>query len=148
MIVDRLDNRNFYATLNRDIARGLDFLADTDLAGLELGRHDIEGDRIFALVTEYETKPKADAGWEAHRKYHDIQLVVFGEEEIGYNNLRLMDQGNYDQDKDFQGLQGSGDMIALRPGVFALFTPQDAHAPGLVHGRSQPVRKVVVKVAV
>ena len=82
MIVDRLENWSFYAGLPPRIVRALEFLRDTDLAALSLGRHELDGDRLFALVQEYTTKPIEQCKWEAHRRYCDVQFVARGAEFI------------------------------------------------------------------
>ena len=55
---------------------GLLFLKNTDVVNLSLGRHDIDGDHIFALVSEYEVEPKENRRPESHEKYIDIQYVA------------------------------------------------------------------------
>ena len=47
----------------------------------------MEGDRIFALVQRYTTKPRTEGRWEAHRRHIDLQLVVRGAERIGYVSI-------------------------------------------------------------
>ncbi len=38
-------------------------------------RYDIDGDNLYATVSEYMTKNEEDGLYEAHRKYIDIQYV-------------------------------------------------------------------------
>jgi YhcH/YjgK/YiaL family protein len=147
MIVDTLDNALLYFALGDGIKKGLLYLAGTDFLKLEPGRHDIEGDQLFAMVQEYQTKPLEQGKWEAHRRYWDIQYVVMGAEQIHYANLGHLSAGEYDAEKDFLGLKGSGDQVTLREGMFAILSPQDAHMPGMAQGPSVTVKKVVVKVA-
>jgi beta-galactosidase beta subunit len=49
-------------------SRGLLFLAETDLAQLEPGRHELDGTRLFALVSDYVPRPIAECRWEAHHR--------------------------------------------------------------------------------
>ena len=147
MIVDTLDNALLYFGLGEGIKKGLLYLAGTDFSKLETGRHDIEGDQLFAMVQEYHTKPLEKGRWEAHRRYWDIQYVVKGTEQIHYANIGHLSPGEYDAEKDFLGLEGSGDKVTLREGMFAILSPQDAHMPGMAQGESVAMNKVVVKVA-
>ena len=39
------------------MAKVLEFLSRDDLADIECGRHDIDGDNVFANVMEFETVP-------------------------------------------------------------------------------------------
>jgi hypothetical protein len=59
------------------------FLRDNDLSSIELKRYDIDGDNVYATVSEYLTKNEEDARYEVHRAYIDIQYVVSGKELIG-----------------------------------------------------------------
>ena len=59
------------------------FLKDHDLVKLAKGKYPIDGDNVFASVTEDSTKNLEKTNWESHRKYIDIQYVINGEELIG-----------------------------------------------------------------
>ncbi|MBX3000837.1 MAG: YhcH/YjgK/YiaL family protein [Caldilineaceae bacterium] len=159
MIIDQLHNvqSGFYPTLlsatdasrlTQRFAKAFHFLQTADLENAAPGRVDIEGDQIFALVQEYNTKPLEQGFWEAHRKYIDIQYVVSGEEYMGYANLAQLDAGEYDAAKDFLPLHGDGSFVRLPAGMFTLFMPEDAHMPGMAVDQPQSVKKVVVKIAV
>ena len=56
MIIDALANMEFYKGLNEQLYKGLTFLKENDVASLPVGRYDIDGDAVFALVQEYETR--------------------------------------------------------------------------------------------
>ena len=127
------------------------FLKTNDLTALELKRHDIDGDNLYAPVSEYLTKNEEDARYEAHQKYIDIQYVVSGKELIG---VAPMSQKKdvleaYDSTKDIEFLTVTGgENLPALPDRFFIFFPDDAHRPGLKDGENSPVRKVVVKVKI
>lgn len=127
------------------------FLKDNDLSKLELKRYDIDGDNIFATVSEYISKNEESAQFEAHRKYIDIQYVVSGKELINIAPLASVKEvlTPYDASKDIEFVTVSK-LIYLKasPSDFFIFFPGDAHRPGLKDGENSPVRKVVVKVKV
>ena len=148
MILDHLDNAPLYFGVGDRIATALKYLQATDLARLPTGRNEIDGERIFALVFEYETKHQHTTFWEAHRQYIDIQYVHEGVELMGYAPLSLMQAGPYDKEKDFLRADGEGEFFQLRAGFFAILGPQDAHMPGIVLSEPAPVRKIIIKVAV
>jgi YhcH/YjgK/YiaL family protein len=148
MIIDRFSNFHLYAALKPGIGSAFDFLRQTDLEGLEVGRHAIDGDSLYAVVQRYDTKPMERGIWEAHRRYIDLQVVVQGMERIGYAHLSRLTPGPYDTDRDFLRLDGEGDFLVLKEGGFALFMPEDAHMPGIAMDSSGPVKKVVVKISV
>jgi YhcH/YjgK/YiaL family protein len=127
------------------------YLARTDLGSLPLGRTDVQGDDIYVVVSEAETRPAAQARFEAHRRYIDIQLVVKGQEAIGLAPLAGMTTTQpYDpkQDIEFFAPPRGSATLALHPGEFAVFAPSDAHAPSLHLDGPHVSRKVVAKVSV
>ena len=160
MIVDQISNVNsaFYAGLlqNHDgsfklaerLMMALTFLQEGNVLSLLPSRIELDGDKVFAMIQHYETKPKAQGEWEAHRKYIDVQYVAEGQELMGYANLGHLKAGDYNPEKDFLTAQGEGSYVLMKPGTFVILTPQDAHIPQLAVDLPQPVKKVVIKVAV
>ncbi len=149
MIVDALSLATPVYQLPERLARGLDFLRTTDARALALGRHDIDGDRLFALVHEYTTKPPDQCVWEAHRRYIDVQFLVSGDERMGYAALsQVREREPYDSARDVAFFEPGSEFITIREGMFAIFGPEDVHSPSH-HPTGSPaqVRKVVVKVA-
>ncbi len=59
------------------------FLKESDMTNMELKRYDLDGNNLYALLSEYMSKNEENARYEAHRKYLDIQYVVSGRELIG-----------------------------------------------------------------
>ena len=82
MIVDTLKNLNCYRGISQRLDKAFDFLQKTNLNELPEGRHDIEGDAVYALVQSYTTMNPAKVDFEAHRKYIDIQYLREGSEII------------------------------------------------------------------
>jgi YhcH/YjgK/YiaL family protein len=129
--------------------KALNFLKSNDLPGLELKRYDIDGDNLFAPVSEYITKDEEDARYEAHQKYIDIQYIISGKELIGVAPVSQKKEvlEPYDSAKDIEFLTVSGgENRSATPDRFFIFFPEDAHRPGLKDGLNSPVRKIVVKV--
>jgi len=147
MITDDIRNAATYNGVGTGIRMALEYLAKTDFAGMAPGRYDIDGNNVYALVQQYETKPREKGVWEAHRRYIDVQFVAAGIETMGYAPLGgLTVTQPYSTDKDCVLLAGDGDFLTVRAGVFVIFFPQDAHMPCLACAAPAPVRKVVVKV--
>jgi YhcH/YjgK/YiaL family protein len=135
--------------LGERLRMGLRWLQETDLLALSPSRIELAGDRVFAMIQHYETKPVAKGAWEAHRKYLDIQYVAEGQELMGYANLGSMAAGSYDAEKDFLLLQGQGSFVTLTAGMFTILLPEDAHMPQIAVGDvPSPVKKVVLKIVV
>jgi biofilm protein TabA len=159
MIVDLLSNAPLYRGLPARLVTALEFLEKTDLAALPLGKTIVDGERLFALVHEYEPKPAAELKFEAHRRYWDVQFVVSGAERMGWNARRRMTVSEpHDGERDVAFFQGTASFFDVPAGTFAIFSPSDVHMPGVcgelagAGGKSPSasglVRKVVVKVEV
>jgi YhcH/YjgK/YiaL family protein len=149
MIIDNIKNAALYFGARERISAGLRWLQTQDPAKLAAGRHELDGTNLFVTVSEYETKPKNQGKWEAHKRYFDIQYLISGREAIGYAQLEACRLGMYDEGKDFQEIvEAPGDFLTLWPGMFMILAPQDAHMPGLALDAPGPVKKAVVKVLV
>jgi YhcH/YjgK/YiaL family protein len=148
VIVDTLDHRHVYGALGPDLAPALEFLVGPDLPALACGRHALDGDRLYVVVSEYLTKPREEGRWEAHRHYVDVHAVLAGTEVVGYAPPGALQLVSEEPDRDLVWLAGRGDLITLRPGHFLVVWPGEAHMPGLALDAPATVKKVVVKVAV
>lgn len=148
MIVDHIGNAARYAAFGPLFERAFAFLREEDIETLPTRRHEILGDRLFALVQQYPTKPLDQGFWEAHRRYIDLQFIVRGRERIGYAPLSRMTLESHDEARDLSLLAGEGELLTLHGGSFMLLWPDDAHMPGLQVGAgAEEVRKVVFKIA-
>ena len=101
MIFDKLDRYLRYAGLQPALVQGLEYLSSHNLVVAPLGRIDLQGDALFALVQEYTSKSIEQGVWEAHRRYIDIQYIVSGRERIFFAPLERMQLGQYVPEKDF-----------------------------------------------
>jgi biofilm protein TabA len=148
VIVDRIGNAHLYEALGPRIAAGLAYLAAFDPATPD-GRHEVDGDRVFALVQGYHTGPGAEKRFEAHRLHLDIQYLAAGRERILHAPLDALEVVTpYDPEGDILFLADppASSSVLLNPGDFAILFPGDAHKPGCMAGGREEVRKVVVKV--
>jgi YhcH/YjgK/YiaL family protein len=149
MIIDRLSNPSPLFELPKRLARALEYLRTTDMRSVALGRHDLDGDLLFALVQEYTTRAADQCVWEAHRRYTDVQFVVTGAERMGVASLAQMrEREAYDAARDVTFFEPGAEFVTISAGMFAIFGPQDVHSPCHAAGEPILVRKVVVKAAV
>jgi len=148
MLIDQLQNADRYSVLHPGFAGGFAFLRRADIAKLPDGRHEIDGERLFAIVSRTQGRGREQSLLEAHRRYIDVQFVIRGEDSIGW--LPISDcqrvSSPYDADSDVElFFDRPATWLAVSPGTFAVFYPEDAHAPLATRG---PVHKAVVKIAV
>ena len=153
MIVDHLKNAGLYRSMGERFSVALDWLQKQNFATMESRQFPIRGKEIYAILQRYEPRSRAEAQWEAHRKYFDIQYVATGRERMGYAPLDTLTQSKpYNPESDVVMLTGSGDFINAPQGALFILGPDDAHMPAIAPEPGgtfdSEVTKVVVKVAV
>jgi YhcH/YjgK/YiaL family protein len=148
MIIDRLENADRYYSVHERIAAAFDYLTTTDLQAIAPGKYAIDGDNLFAIVQEYETKDSAAEQMEAHRKYMDVQYMIIGTEQVGHAILHGQTIAKeYDAESDFLLVADAPSFFSkLDAGMFMVFFPTDLHMPCIMDGEKATVKKVVVKV--
>jgi biofilm protein TabA len=116
-----------------------------------LGKHDIDGNRLFMLVSEDSTQPIAERPAEFHQRYLDIQIVMRGVEGMTFSCLPAgKPETDWLADKDIAFLpEGEQEKtVVLNEGDFVVFYPGEVHKPLCAVGKAATVRKVVVKMLV
>ena len=150
MIFDNIKNRAIYEKMNDRFTLAFDFIEKVAREGAEIGRYELSGKDVFAMVQEYE--PKADSGkFEAHKNYIDIQYILSGKEYMECAKEENCEISTpYDPEKDvaFYTCAGYRQRLDCEEGDFAIFCPHDVHNPGVKLFESRLVRKIVVKVKV
>lgn len=115
------------------------------------GRYDL-GDGDYANVMEYTAKNRADACYESHEEYVDIQAVLRGAEYMEVAPVGELEvETPYDAATDCAFYAGghAGERFLMTPGRFCLVLPADGHMPGVaVEGEAAPVKKAVFKIKV
>ena len=123
------------------------FLKDHDLTKLAPGKYPIDGDNVYASVTNDPTKDFDKSRWESHKKYTDLQYVISGEEKIGVTPVdKLKVTEPYDEEKDIAHYRGPGKIYPAKPGTFFLFFPGTAHRPNITLNGNKPDQKIVIKI--
>lgn len=112
------------------------------------GRIDIDGDNLWCNVASYTVNPENPLKYEAHREYADVQVMFDGEELFGWANIKdctITEDFKDGCDIAFMDAP-DGQFFALRKGYFAVFFPEDAHAPCRKSENSDTAHKLVFKV--
>ncbi len=149
MIVDYIENAYLYIGLSDGLRKAFEIIKDKALSQKADGRYDVDGDKLSYIVQHYTTKLLEECKLEAHKKYIDVQFVISGQEILYYVPLKgLKIETPYDQTKDVAFYKVSGDLtgVNLRPGMFCILFPQDAHIPCCQVDGPSNVHKVVIKV--
>jgi len=116
-----------------------------------LGKHDIDGNRLFYLISEDTTEPLAARRAEYHARYLDIQIILKGQEGMTFSTQPAgTPDTDWLADKDIafltEGVQEK--TVVLSEGDFVVFYPGEVHKPLCAVGSPAKVRKAVVKMLV
>ncbi len=149
MIWDDRIHLALYRGLSPQLDLALDYLEKTDFTALSAGKYTVDGDKVFALVQEPRTAERGECRWESHEKYIDIQYLISGREQIGFQSTGALAVAEpYDAGRDiaFYTDNGKGFFVPLEPGSFVVCFPHDAHMPLVCADTSEPIKKVVMKI--
>lgn len=146
MIVADLKNCHRYYSIHPGIQKVLNYIKQTDFSNIMFGRIELEGKRLFINIDEPTLISRSQQKLEFHRKYIDIQVPLLQSEEMGWADLNNLGKADieYDETKDY-GLYTcpAESYFTVRLGQFAIFFPEDAHAPIIGNGKQ---RKLIGKV--
>ena len=145
MIIDTLDNFGKYVALNPLFAEVEKFMQENNLEAMEEGKYPIKDKDLFVNITTAKGKEPEEAVLETHRKMIDIQIPLNGDETYGYTPLSDLPEAEYNAEKDITKYQDMAQsFIDCKPGMFAIFFPQDGHAPCI--SLAPEIKKAIFKV--
>lgn len=131
------------------VVRALEILQQKDLASMEAGRYEVEGDKLFYMVQDAMPRFMDGCQAEAHKLYADIQLPISALERFGValpQDLVPTDDRYEASDIAFYPTPANEFFIDLQPGSYLFFPPEELHRPCVVVTEQKPIRKVVVKI--
>lgn len=146
MIIDTLDNLAKYEPVNPLFKDVVEFIKQNNLNTMETGKHLIKGADLFVNIQTAKGRTPDAAVIETHRRMIDIQIPLDGPETFGYTPLCRLPEAEYNAEKD---ITKYGDIMAesfidCQPGMFAIFFPQDGHAPCI--SMAPEIKKAIFKV--
>jgi YhcH/YjgK/YiaL family protein len=149
MIIDTIKNASKYFSIHPLFAKAFEFIGQTDLANAPDGKSGI-GEGLKAIFSNKTgmTAEASVAKFECHNNNIDIQLCIKGIETIGWKprSSCVTENGGYNPEKDVQLYNEEPDMyFRLTDGQFAIFFPEDVHAPMIGDGE---IKKLVIKVKI
>lgn len=149
MIVDNLKNASHYYNVHKGFEKAFAFLEKIDFETCEEGTFDVDGNNIKAIISTNELKNKNNATLETHQKHIDIQIPLSQTETYGWKSTATIDKtkNNYNAVKDLELYDDDAPStyFTLSPGEFAIFLPEDAHAPLIGVGE---IKKIIFKIPV
>lgn len=147
MIIDTLKNASKYFSVHPLFEKAFEYIRQTDLANAADGKADIsEGLKSIISKAQGKTREASLAKFECHDKNIDIQLCIDGIETIGWKPREkcVTANGDYNPEKDVRFFSDAPDtFFELTNEQFAIFFPEDVHAPMIGEGE---IKKLVIKV--
>lgn len=148
MIVGAREDLGRYRGLYRSLDVLIEWLESHDPAALPLGSNPIEGENVFANVMEATTRAAADAHFETHHRYMDLQIDLEGRESflVAFGPTTLVEPFN-EQD-DFELVDAEHTIAGdLDEGKFAIFMANEPHMPTVEYpgDGKRPVKKICFK---
>ena len=150
MIIDTIKNAPKYFSVHPLFQQAFAYISKTDLAAVEPGKYDIDGDNLKAAYAAKKgmTAEESVSKFECHNKHIDIQVCINGIEKMGWKPREDCHDpnGGYNEVKDVQLYNAQPDMyFELHAGQFVIFFPEDVHAPMI--GDAE-IKKLVIKVKI
>ncbi len=146
MIIDTLENLAKYENINPLFKDVVKFIAENNLEMMEAGKYPIKDKDLFVNITTAKGKAPDEAVLETHINMIDIQIPLDGPETFGYTPLCRLPDVPYNAEKDitkYPDLMAES-FIDCQPGMFAIFFPQDGHAPCI--SMAPEIKKAIFKV--
>ena len=137
--------------LPEELRQAIEYIKANVTEATEKGKHEIDGSRLFYLISEDMTEPFEKRRAEYHARYLDIQIVLKGQEGMTFSVLPAgKPDTDWLADKDIAFLAEweQEKTVILNEGDFVVFYPQEVHKPLCAVGTPAPVRKAVVKLLV
>jgi len=149
MIIDTIQNASKYFSAHPLLEKAFEYIRQTDLVNTPDGKSDIaEGLKAIISNGPGKTAAASLSKFECHDKNIDIQLCVKGNETIGWKPREkcVTPNGDYNEEKDVRFFSDAPDtFFQLTDGQFAIFFPEDVHAPMIGEGE---IKKLVIKVKI
>lgn len=145
MIIDSLENLEKYVALNPLFRDVVDYIKSNNLEARPEGKELIKGGDLFVNFNTAQGKTAENARLETHDRMIDIQIPLSCEETYGYTPRTDLQEQAYDAEKDITFYDGPAQQyVKAAPGMFAIFFPQDGHAPCI--SSEKAIKKVIFKV--
>ncbi|WP_406705139.1 YhcH/YjgK/YiaL family protein [Sodalis sp.] len=149
MITGNVNHLEFIPYLPAKLRAAIDYVKRHINDETPLGKHDIECNEVFVIVSNDVTEPRQARRAEYHAKYLDIQILLRGTEAQCYSTLPA---GKPDTDrleeKDIAFLPSGQHekQVVLQAGDFVVYFPGEVHTPLCAVGEPANIRKAVIKI--
>lgn len=147
MIVQNINNENDHSP--EILLELIKFLKNCDFNYLKEGEYQLYEDKIKLIFSEYETEEIYEKKPEQHRRYIDIQYIIYGQESIGIsypnNENEAISEFNVEKDVVLFNKVVDEFFISLKSGMYVVIFPYEIHRPNLSDGGKHRIKKAVIK---
>ncbi|WP_281513246.1 YhcH/YjgK/YiaL family protein [Bacteroides acidifaciens] len=146
MIVSNLQNSQRIEGLHPMFGLLFSYVKTHDLLHADLGRIEIDGERLFINNVNPECVASDEQVLELHHDYIDVHILLEGAETIGWKALEDLQNEvkAYSKEEEYALYSDRPTTyVNLLPGQFVIVYPEDPHAPVIGHGK---IRKLIAKV--
>ena len=152
MIIGNINHLNLVPYLPAKIKQSIEYIKDNVNQNTPIGRYEIDGDKIFFMLSDSITRHIDQANPEYHQKYIDVQIVLDGPEGMAINTLppytNMLDDQLTTNDIAFVETPKEETLLVLHSNDFIIFFPNEVHKPLCASvNEITNVRKVVIKIA-
>ena len=145
MVIDTLNNLEKYVSLNPLFSQVVEYLKNYDIREVASGKIELQGKDLFVNITTAKGKSIDEAVLETHKEMIDIQIPLSCAETYGYTPLHHLPEADYNEENDITKYEGLAESyVTCEPGMFAIFFPQDGHAPCI--STETEIKKAIFKV--
>lgn len=149
MIFGNIKNLKEFPYLEKGIQECFEYAKTNDLLAFEKGSHEIDKERLFVNIVEYETTDADKRFWEAHKNYLDVHFMLQGEEQIDLNFIQNMELKEFVEKDDFLPMKGEKNAsVVLHNGDFLVCYPSDGHRTAVAVKEPSKIKKAIFKVRV
>lgn len=147
IVKERVDE----SIIDKRVQNALAYLQGLNISKVDIGKKIVVNEYFFYSVQSYTTKIEDECKLKSHRKYIDIQIMVFGSEAIDLTDIsRLSIEKAYDEENDvmFWKIPKRLARITLRPKDYIILYPENAHRTAVSAKENENVIKIVGKIKI
>ncbi|MEG1579848.1 MAG: YhcH/YjgK/YiaL family protein [Bacteroidaceae bacterium] len=146
MILGKLSDSERIEALHPLFKQLFDYVKSNNLLRKDLGRIELDGDKLFINNSDVTLLPREEQILEVHHAYIDVHIPLTAPEVIGWRPTSELSlpRDPFDEKNDFAVYEApASTYVIVRPGEFFIAFPEDAHAPIIGEGK---LRKAIAKV--
>ena len=132
------------------LARGIEALMKLDPSRIDAGRYEVEGDKLFVLIQDVDSRTFEESRSEAHSKFADVQIPLSASERYGFSlpqaGLAQVEDRLEANDVAFYENPSREFFMDIDPGTYVVFLPNELHRPCLTITEKTRIRKAVIKI--